>query len=282
MTPALPPHRGPVSLRPAVAGDGLVMLVHDARDRHVSEALWRDGCWEPLESRVLRAALATGDAVLDAGANIGYFTLLAARAVGATGRVYAFEPEPDNHALLAANVRLNALPQVRLFDCALSDTAGTAALYLSAHNLGDHSLAAAPGTAAIPVRCCRADAVLPADLRLALIKADVQGAEPAVLTGLGALLEASLPTVRLLLEFCPGAMDRVRPGAAEGLLDWLQTTGLPVFVMDQMRDVLVETSVAHLWDWLRACRQDADADGFFNLLVGEAPAGIRCLPACGC
>src|SRR5690606_2486426 len=103
MTPVLPPHRGPVTLRSTVAGDGLVMLVHDARDRHVSAALWRDGCWEALESRVLRAALAPGDAVLDAGANIGYFTLLAARAVGVTGRVYAFEPEPDNHALLAAN-----------------------------------------------------------------------------------------------------------------------------------------------------------------------------------
>lgn len=49
-----------------------------------------------------------GMIVVDIGAHMGYYTLLAARAVGDKGKVFAFEPEPSNYALLVKNIRLRA------------------------------------------------------------------------------------------------------------------------------------------------------------------------------
>ena len=54
------------------------------------------GIWEELTTALLIETIKEGDIVVDIGANIGYFTLLAARLVGENGRVYAFEPEPLN------------------------------------------------------------------------------------------------------------------------------------------------------------------------------------------
>ena len=78
------------------------------------------------------------------GANIGYFTVLSAALVGKEGRVYAFEPEPANFALLQHNLELNGVQQrVTACEAALSDRRGRSRLYLSDDNLGDHQ--ATPG-----------------------------------------------------------------------------------------------------------------------------------------
>jgi FkbM family methyltransferase len=68
--------------------------------------------------------LNSGDLVLDAGANIGVFALLASRAVGPKGLVVAVEPDPDNFARLEANLRLNQVTNVRAVRAALWRTEG--------------------------------------------------------------------------------------------------------------------------------------------------------------
>jgi predicted O-methyltransferase YrrM len=71
--------------------------VHRA-DEVIRPALEADGRWEPAECAFLRAHLRRGAAFLDVGANIGYMTVLGARACGPDGRVIAIEPEPRNVA----------------------------------------------------------------------------------------------------------------------------------------------------------------------------------------
>src|SRR4051812_36357932 len=66
-----------------------------------------NGVYEETEARLFEQSIRPGDVVVDVGGHIGYYTLLAARAVGATGHVYAFEPERGNFALLAENVAAN-------------------------------------------------------------------------------------------------------------------------------------------------------------------------------
>ncbi len=56
--------------------------------------------YEPMETGIFLKDVRTGGVVLDIGANIGYYTLIAARLVGPAGRVYAFEPDPENFKLL--------------------------------------------------------------------------------------------------------------------------------------------------------------------------------------
>jgi len=276
------PMRGPVSLQVPGFLHQAQLYVHDERDTVIAPALLRDRCWERDESELLCRLLKPGDSVLDVGANIGYFTVLAAVCVGEAGQVWAFEPEPLNAQLLGRNLHLNGLSNVHLVQAALGKETGEASLFLSENNAGDHSLAAAVKGESIPVSVVRGDAVLPEGLRVNVIKMDVQGAEPVVLMGLESLIARSLPDVRILLEFCPAAMDRVEAGSAEYLLKCLQRWDLPVYVVDQWQHAVVETTIPYLQDWLHACRDQPGDEGFFNLLVGEPPEDFRRLAACGC
>lgn len=67
-----------------------------------------------------------GDVVLDAGANIGDFTVKAARAAGSSGRVVAVEPNPEMLPYLRKNIELNQLENVTIVESALSDSKGHA------------------------------------------------------------------------------------------------------------------------------------------------------------
>src|SRR5262245_22362277 len=79
-----------------------------------------------LEKILYLRLIRRGDAVLDVGANTGYYTLLFSHLAGAHGRVHAFEPVPPTFALLSRNTR--RADNVVLNDCAVSDTAGPLSL----------------------------------------------------------------------------------------------------------------------------------------------------------
>ena len=75
--------------------------------------------------------ISNGDVVIDVGANIGCFTILASRAVGSTGRVIAIEPDAANFRQLTHNIALNRLTNVTALNIALGATDGLATLYLA-------------------------------------------------------------------------------------------------------------------------------------------------------
>ena len=81
-----------------------------------------------------------GMIVVDVGANVGYFSLLAAELVGSSGKVYAFEPEPGNNGILQQNIEINSLSNIQVEEMAGSDNSGVADLYLSELDSGSHSL----------------------------------------------------------------------------------------------------------------------------------------------
>jgi FkbM family methyltransferase len=85
-----------------------------ALHQSIAFQLARTGEYEPALSALLRAWLRPGDICLDVGANIGYFTLLAAACVGPGGQVHSFEPHPRTYAALGRNVALNRFAHVHL------------------------------------------------------------------------------------------------------------------------------------------------------------------------
>ena len=114
-----------VPLRIPGLAQPLQLYVHGEEDQHVSRRLREEGIWEPFETSLLLGLLRTGDVFVDVGANIGYFSVLAASCVGDTGKVFAFEPDPENFRLLVANTALNGVEcRVRPVAAALSDAAG--------------------------------------------------------------------------------------------------------------------------------------------------------------
>jgi FkbM family methyltransferase len=165
------------------------------------------GIYELDTLRLLRGLLKPGDHFVDCGANIGYFTFAAARCVGASGRVDAFEPDPLNRARLEAHLAANGSPaNVRVHAVALSEAAGEATLYHPAdasRNHGEASLFAPAGgtaTTAYEVATARLDAML--DHPPQLIKMDIEGAELTALKGMTALLRAAAPPA-LVIEHNP-------------------------------------------------------------------------------
>src|SRR5580765_7707639 len=88
--------------------------------------LYIDGIYEPAEIAWVLARLEPGDVFVDVGANIGVFTVMAAKRVGPTGRVIAFEPSPSVIRYLEENVRLNELTNVTVCPLALDESAADA------------------------------------------------------------------------------------------------------------------------------------------------------------
>ena len=87
--------------------------------------------FERTEREFLKAYLKRGDIFVDVGANIGLFSLIAAKRVGSSGKVYAFEPTRRVYDWLTYNVRFNALEEISCFRLALSDEVGTQSLFVS-------------------------------------------------------------------------------------------------------------------------------------------------------
>src|SRR5690606_6092375 len=99
------------------------------------------GTNEPSVQKALTRHLRLGNVVYDVGANIGFFTVLAAQAVGSAGYVYAFEPVTANIALVRENAALNGFEHVEAFELAIGNQTSSAELHLASW-LGGSSLAA--------------------------------------------------------------------------------------------------------------------------------------------
>jgi FkbM family methyltransferase len=149
------------------------------------------GLYELDTALVIKKLLRPGDVFVDAGANIGYFTMLAAR-LG--GRVHAFEPHPLNRARLVDHLRDNQLAHlVTVHTEALSDKRGIATMHMPPPDAGNHGEASLFGVGeAVEVATARMDEVL-AGTKPTLIKLDVEGAEPLVVAGMTALVQGEDP-----------------------------------------------------------------------------------------
>jgi FkbM family methyltransferase len=92
---------------------------------------------ERYELALLRKIIQPGDVFWDIGANVGYYTCLAARLVGESGRVVAFEPAPTTRKFLEDNIRLNAFSNVAVLPYAVGERNGVAAIHMSDPALGE-------------------------------------------------------------------------------------------------------------------------------------------------
>lgn len=177
---------------------GQVELLCDAADAAVTPGL-RSGSYEPHLTAVFERYCRPGMTVVDVGANLGYFSLLASKLVGPTGRVLALEPNSENCRLLLSSVRLNGVANVDLLPVAADEGPGWA--YYSTHvgsNGGlvdDDDLLSRFGTV---VATFRLDDLL--DRKVDFLKMDVEGAEGRVVRGATRIIEKDRPIVTTELK----------------------------------------------------------------------------------
>jgi FkbM family methyltransferase len=182
----------------------------DPDDQTITAMILQDGAWEPAETALIRSQLKPGDTFIDVGANFGYYTVLASKIVGPTGRVIAFEPDPRSFELLQRNVARNGCTNVVLEQKALADKPGTLTLHVSDSNRGAHSLIAA-GTEnvshtvdvpAVPLD----DYLKDKDGRVDLVKIDTEGAEGFILAGMQDTLRKN-SAAKLVTEYIPSKLQ---------------------------------------------------------------------------
>ena len=171
------------------------LLVH-RRDEVITQNLVRWGLWEAAETRFLRAILRPGQTFVDVGANVGYFSVLAATSVGADGSVIAIEPESRNLALLRTNLSATPCRRVSVLGLAAYSRPAWMSLRMNETNRGDHKLAPA-GETDVLVRCVRLDDVLPRVVDV--VKIDTQGFDHEVIEGLVATIRMN-PDVLIVSE----------------------------------------------------------------------------------
>jgi FkbM family methyltransferase len=167
------------------------------------------GTNEPPVQRAIVGLLHPGDTFIDVGANVGFFSLLAARAVGPTGSVVAFEAVPHITAMMVDNVRLNGFVNVDVRTIAVGAAAGRAALNITHHPGGatiadeidadDVARTVQTGVASLDALHRAGQLAVPH-----LIKIDVEGHEHACLLGMAELLRHEHPALLIELDASSG------------------------------------------------------------------------------
>ncbi len=201
-----PPQFGSLNTPLLVEDADVGPILIDPIDSGVGHEIRLTKSWEPGEGRFIRAFLRPGMNAIDVGANIGYFTLLMARAVAPVGRVLAIEAEPENFRLLRANVERNDLAHVELLPVAAYRAPGLMRITRNDANRGGSQVAGPAGDrTAWPVQAVRLDDVLHPDAVIDFVKIDVEGLDHTVIQGLEKTLQRWAPTI--LVELNPGAIE---------------------------------------------------------------------------
>jgi FkbM family methyltransferase len=171
---------------------GPYKLYVDPVDQGITPHLITDGYWEPRTTEVIVDRLRSGMVAVDAGANLGYFTILMALLCGPRGHVHAFEPVPALADRIAASLHLNGLDsQVTLHRLPLSDREGDAVrLAYEPHYPGGAQITRVmeDGRTIVQARTRRLDAIAGAR-DAALVKIDTEGLEEAIWYGMKSLIE---------------------------------------------------------------------------------------------
>jgi len=165
------------------------------------------GYYEKGETEIFKQVVREGMIVADLGAHIGYYTLIAAKLVGEKGKVYAFEPEPNNYRLMVKSVAANGYNNVIPVQKAVSNQTGTTKLFLSSGHDGDSGSHAIyqlyDCSESIHIETITLDEYFKGkENRIDIVKMDIEGAEIAALQGMTEILKKN-DNLRIIAELSP-------------------------------------------------------------------------------
>jgi FkbM family methyltransferase len=192
---------------------GARIAIKRSYEKHVTEAM--------------RPFLKPGSVVVDIGANIGYYTLLAASQMGDKGKVISFEPNPANCKLLQMSLERNRFNNVVIYTYAVADIDGIVGLGMDDSNGSINR--DDPASQPYQVRAVTLDDFLKDEPTINLIKMDVEGAEGLVLKGMRELLKLHQPII--FTEFSPYALPAISRISPEAYLNEWRNLGYKLFVI---------------------------------------------------
>jgi FkbM family methyltransferase len=200
-------------------------------DLAVGKPLITSRTYEPHVSRIFKQRLKPGMRVLDIGANIGFYSLLASSIVGPEGMVWAIEPNPANVEIVLRSRALNDFSQLQVIQAAAHDKWETLSLFTDQTN-GSVSPCATSGPESvrntvmgIPLRSILEHE--PVDI----LKIDVEGAEGSAVRGMLPIIDRCRPAV--FSEFTPAAMPSMSHMTGEEYLRLFTDRGYRLQVLTQ-------------------------------------------------
>ena len=226
--------------------------------------------YEPETLRVFDAVLKEGDSVIIAGAHQGYFVYYLSHLVGKTGKVYAFEPEAKNFAILSEKVI--GLDNVEINNFALGERQASAKFYFNSDNDGGHALwdvsknpnntksQANPKIENVEVKTI--DSLFPGGIEnLKLLMLDAEGSEHSIIKG-GVNTIADSETPYIICEINNFALNRCMTSQLS-LRSYLSMYGYKPFVMNEKEVIDVGK------DEVKAFIPDTDQEVVFNMLFSR-------------
>jgi len=214
--------------------DTLRVNIEPRNETHRS--LFVTGRYEPNEFCVLDRVLKPGMGFVDVGANVGLYSLFAARKVGESGVVLAIEASSRECWQLQRNVQLNALTNVRVVNVAVTNRTGEVDLMVAPAAHGGHNTLGgfAYGTPLEHkerVRAARIDDLVPEQglSRVDMVKMDIEGAELAAIQGAEQTLGKFRPL--LLLEVSDRSLQHQNASSGK-LLDFVMSFGYRIYAFD--------------------------------------------------
>jgi FkbM family methyltransferase len=209
----------------------------DLRDV-VQRQIYFWGVFEPCEAWLFTQLIKPGMTVVDAGANIGQYTLLAATCVGETGMVHAFEPVPSVFKRLSHHVSWNKITNVTLNRPALwSEDLNRISLGLDEaedHNVSRYTILSDIGAVSAPAVCLDSYVDRCGFTRLDFVKIDIEGADPAAIAGAQKALRKFTPLV--LLEMVAARLLQVGVQTQElfaTMRNWATEAGVQIVLRRQ-------------------------------------------------
>jgi FkbM family methyltransferase len=187
--------------------------------------------------------------VVDVGAHVGTYTLLASRGVGDRGRVFSFEPNPRIFSFLRDNVARTAYRQrVTLCNQAVSDRHGEHLSFAvpeeSSRNSSLHFQPGSPGQKVIEVETVSLDQAVGPGGRVDVVKIDAEGAEASVLRGMKRLTLDN-PDLLIFMEYAPEHLARAGE-SIQTMLEWIADHQFRIYRIADFTPACEEISIQEL------------------------------------
>jgi FkbM family methyltransferase len=200
------------------------------------------GVYGELDTKIIKKQLNENDIVIDVGANIGYYTLLSAKSVGNAGRVFAFEPEPENFKLLQKNIKVNNYKNTITENYAVSNTNGKISLFLAKNGIVGHRIYDSDdcSDSILVNKITLDDYFTKLNLldKINFVKIDVEGFEFGVLKGMVKIIEKS-KNLKLFVEFNRISLEEAGFNPKE-MLDFLYERNFKIYFLNYKKNFVVK------------------------------------------
>lgn len=215
------------------------------------------GIHSKIDFEIFKKYVKKGDSVMDIGANIGYFTLMLAKLVGPTGKVFAFEPDPRNISLLKKNIETNNYKNIVVIPKAVSNVNQKCTLFTSQTTFGQNRIYEPKKTKNQEYIPIESEVIFLDDYfktneeikNISFVKIDVEGAEKYVLEGMKNILDLN-KNIKIFSEIDLDFLDDAGSNYTE-MIEFLERKGFSIFLVNEINNEIIKVDIKLLGKTLK-------------------------------